>query len=173
MLRLLVILALVILYFWQDHLLKILSKRAYKCSILTITTLKKRKAEINAWKFQNIYIRSDTILVTNHNFRLNDVFTKILNLLDVWQGEGSGWIIDQVQHIHIYINNFDPFAGSSYIQLPTPLRNSMKGLINIKNRDIECLKYSHVRMLNPQERNPDRIKKEDKKNCRITRLPRH
>ena len=39
----------------------------------------------------------------------------------------------------------------------------MKGLINIKNRDIECLKYSHVRMLNPQERNPDRIKKEDKK----------
>ena len=90
-------------------------KWACKCRILTITTLKKWKAEINAWKFQNIYIRSETIPVTNHNFRLNDVFTKILNLLDVWQGEGSGWTIDQVQHIHIYINNYDPLAGSSYI----------------------------------------------------------
>ena len=71
-------------------------KRACKYSIFAIITFKKWKAEINAWKFQNIYIRSDTIPVTNHNFRLNDVFTKILNLLDVWQGEGSGWIIDQV-----------------------------------------------------------------------------
>ena len=55
-------------------------KRSYKYSILAIITLK--KAEINAWEFQNIYIRSDAITVTNQNFRLNDAFAKILNLLD-------------------------------------------------------------------------------------------
>ena len=84
-------------------------------------------------------------------------------MLDTWQGEGSGWIIEQVQDIHININSYDPLAGSSYIQLPAPLRNSMKDLINIKNKDIECFKWCHVRMLNPQTKDACRIKTENKK----------
>ena len=110
-----------------------------------------------------IYIRSDAITVTNQNFRLNEAFAKLMLFLDIWEGKGSGWIIDQVQDIHININNYDPLAGSTYIQLPSELQNSMKRLVNIKNKDIECFKWCHVRMLNPQERNPDRIKKEDRK----------
>ena len=96
-------------------------KRGYKYSLLAIITLKKWKVEINAREFQNIYIRSDGITVTNQRFYVSDAFTKILNLLDTWQGEGSGWIIEQVQDIHININSYDPLAGSSYIQLPAPL----------------------------------------------------
>ena len=110
-----------------------------------------------------IYIRSDAITVINQNFRLNEAFGKLTLLLDIWEGKGSGWIIDQVQDIHININNYDPLAGSTYIQLPSELQNSMKRLVNIKNKDIECFKWCHVRILNPQERNPDRIKKEDRK----------
>ena len=110
-----------------------------------------------------IYIRSDAITVINQNFRLNEAFGKLTLLLDIWEGKGSAWIIDQVQDIHININNYDPLAGSTSIQLPSELQNSMKRLVNIKNKDIECFKWCHVRMLNPQERNPDRIKKEDRK----------
>ena len=54
-------------------------------------------------------------------------------MLDAWEGKGSGWVIEQVQDIHININNYDPLAGSSYIPLPRQLQNSMHGLINIKN----------------------------------------
>ena len=39
----------------------------------------------------------------------------------------------------------------------------MKGLINLKNKDIECFKWCHVRLLNPQNKDADRIKKQDKK----------
>ena len=39
----------------------------------------------------------------------------------------------------------------------------MKGLINLKNKDIECFKWSHARFLNPQNKNSDRINKQDKK----------
>ena len=53
--------------------------------------------------------------------------------------------------------------GSSYIELPTELRNPKKGLINIKNKDSECFRWCHIRHLNLQEKNPQRIKKEDKK----------
>ena len=64
-------------------------------------------------RFVNIYLRSDAIIVTNTRFYLNDAFTKIYNLLDVWQGEGSGWSIDTIQDIHINISDYDSLAGSS------------------------------------------------------------
>ena len=50
--------------------------------------------------------------------------------------------------------------GSSYIQLPSDLR--MKGLINIKNEDKECFRWCYIRHLNPQDKDPQRIKKTDK-----------
>ena len=39
----------------------------------------------------------------------------------------------------------------------------MKGLINLKNKDIECFKWCHVRLLNPQNKDPDRMKKQNKR----------
>ena len=124
--------------------------------------MKRWKSEIDTWEFQNIYLRSDAITVTRQRFYLNNAFAKIFNLLDAWQGEGSGWTIDKIQDIHINTNNYDPLAGSSYIPLPKELQNSMRGLINIKNNDIYCLKWCHVRLLNPTSNHPERIKKVDK-----------
>ena len=39
----------------------------------------------------------------------------------------------------------------------------MKGLINIKNKDIECFKWCHIRFINPTNSHPERINKQDKK----------
>ena len=39
----------------------------------------------------------------------------------------------------------------------------MKGLINFKNKDHKCFMWCHVRLVNPQNRNAERIKKQDKK----------
>ena len=39
----------------------------------------------------------------------------------------------------------------------------MKGLINLKNKDNECFGWCHVRFINPQNKDADRIKKQDKK----------
>ena len=63
----------------------------------------------------------------------------------------------------IDIGNYDPLVGRSYIPLPPELNNSMKGLINLKNKYTECFKWCHVRFINPQNRHCDRVKKQDKK----------
>ena len=39
----------------------------------------------------------------------------------------------------------------------------MKSLINIKNKDIECFKWCHIRFINPANSHPERINKQDKK----------
>ena len=86
----------------------------------------------------------------------------ILNKIAVWISEGSGWTIQSVENHYINVVKYEPMKGSSYIKLPTELRNSAKGLINMKNEDNECFRWCHIRHLNPQDKYPQRIKKSDK-----------
>ena len=71
--------------------------------------------------------------------------------------------MNKIEDVHIKISNYEPLPGSSYILLPSKLNNSIKGLINLKNKDDECFKWCHVRFINPQNKNSERIKKGDKK----------
>ena len=87
---------------------------------------------------------------------------QILNKIAQWISEGSGWTIKSVDSHYLNIVKYKPLKGSSYIQLPSELRNSAKGLINMKNEDNECFRWCHIRHLNPQDKNPQRIKKADR-----------
>ena len=86
----------------------------------------------------------------------------ILNKIAQWISEGSGWTIQSVDSHYLNIAKYEPMKGSSYIQLPSELRNSAKGLINMKNEDNECFRWCHIRHLNRQDKYPQRIKKIDK-----------
>ena len=88
---------------------------------------------------------------------------EILNVIDKWVSEGSGRVIDRIDSHYMNVTTYTPLHGSSYTELPTELKNPKKGLINIKNKDDECFRWCHIRHLNPQEKDPQRIKKEDKK----------
>ena len=93
---------------------------------------------------------------------LNMSRQEILNVIDKWVSEGSGWVIDRIDSHYINVTTYTPLHGSSYVEIPTELRNPKKGLINIKNKDDECFRWCHIRHLNPQEKNPQRINKVDK-----------
>ena len=86
----------------------------------------------------------------------------ILNKIAQWISEGSGWTVQSVDNHYLNIAKYEPMKGSSYIQLPNELRNSGKGLINMKNEDNECFRWCHIRHINPQDKDPQRIKKTDK-----------
>ena len=88
---------------------------------------------------------------------------QILNFVAQWISEGSGWTTQSVDNHYLNIVKYEPMKGNSYIQLPQELRNSSKGLINMKNEDNECLRWCHIRHLNPQDKDPQRIKKSDRK----------
>ena len=94
---------------------------------------------------------------------LNMSRQEILNTIDKWVSEGSGWVIYRIDSHYINVTLYKPLNGSSYMELPTELRNPEKGLINIKNKDDECCRWCHIRHLNPRTEHPERIKKEDKK----------
>ena len=87
---------------------------------------------------------------------------QLVNKIQQWISEGSGWTIQSVDSHFINVVEYRPLRGSSYIPLPKELQNSAKGLINLKNKDNECFRWCHIRHLNPQDENPQRINKTDK-----------
>ena len=86
---------------------------------------------------------------------------EITNIIAGWLSEGSGWVIEEIQHHYVDIAKYVPLRGNSYIPLPEELRNSKKGFINLKNSYDKCLIWCLVRHLNPPKRYPERIKLSD------------
>ena len=134
-------------------------KRGFKYTLVAEITLKGWNNASNRYDIETTFIRSNAVTVINQRFNFEVSYEIIKNILDIWTGFGSGRIIDKIENIYINIANYDPLAGSSYFPLPPELRNSMKGLIYLKNKYIKCFEWCHVRLLNPQNKDPDRIKK--------------
>ena len=114
---------------------------------------------------KNGYFNSTTDLIINETdikLAIQASQQQILNKIAQWISEGSGWTIQSIENHYINIVNYSPLKGSSYIKLPQELRNSAKGLINMKNKDNECFRWCHIRHLNPQDKDPQRIKKTHK-----------
>ena len=112
---------------------------------------------------KNGYFNSTTDLIINETdikLSLQASQQQILNKIAQWISEGSGWTIQSIENHYINIVNYNPLKGSSYIKLPQELKNG--SLINLQNKDNECFRWCHIRHLNPQEKDPQRIKKTDK-----------
>ena len=139
-----------------DQLLR--EKRGFKYVSSTKVILKKRIHD-NERKYSNVCFNSPLKTVINQRYHLNDSLEEILNLLETWINETSAWTIDQIDGLYINTFSYEPLLGGSYIPLPEVLNNSMKGLISLKNKDHQCFMRCHVRLINLQNRNAERIKK--------------
>ena len=112
---------------------------------------------------KNGHFNSTTDLIINETdikLAIQASQQQILNKIAQWISEGSGWTIQLIENHYINIVNYNPLKGSSYIELPQELKN--RGLINLQNEDNECFRWCHIRHLNPQGKDPQRIKKTDK-----------
>ena len=58
-----------------------------------------------------------------------------------------------------YVNTsiYSLLSGNSCIELPRRLKNSVKGLVNIKNNDNKYFHWCHIRHLNLLKKHPERI----------------
>ena len=148
----------------ENHITKILtSMKGLKFVETLKVTFKKQDGDGTLYKTAYFNSKPKTIInYTEINEALQLSKQQILNMIAQWISEGSGWTIESVDNHYLNIVQYQPMKGSSYIKLPQELRNSAKGLINMKNKDNECFRWCHIRHLNPQDIHPERIKKSDK-----------
>ena len=98
---------------------------------------------------------------------------RLKELLDVFQGQGSGFSLKSLLECTVNVATYDVVGGSSFIELPAYIRNKM-ACVNIKNTDDEfCFLYSLSYVRNPPNSNvPNRPThyKKDLKNFDISGL---
>ena len=154
----------------ESHLKDLLKPmKGFKFIETLEVTFKKReydpKTGESEYIYKTAYFNSKAKTITDANeigSELSISQQEVLNTIDIWVLEDSGWTIDKSDSNYINIVVYQPLHGSSYIDLPDKLKNSAKGLINIKNKDDECFRWCHIRRLNPQKKDPQRIKRDDK-----------
>ena len=147
-----------------------------KAQVTLHVLFKKKKIEYRddgqaeeVFEYKDAYFNSNAFTILNE-YQIIDALDKaaeeINNKIAVWLSEGSGWIIVEIRSHYVNIVKYLPLRGNSYIPSPKELRNSMCGLINLKNIDNECFRWCHNRHLNPRKKNPQRITKEDRESVK-------
>ena len=81
---------------------------------------------------------------------------KIIEALEVYQKNGSGWYFKEVHSLEIHTVDYNPMKGSSYISLPDWISNK-KAIINIRNKDQKCFLWCILRYLYPNEKYVTRL----------------
>ena len=72
---------------------------------------------------------------------ISGMIANLLNKIEKFQAEKSGWTISNLSTLYINSSRYSPIRGSSYIKLPEYLV-AKKAIINVKNKDQACLRWS-------------------------------
>ena len=97
------------------------------------------------WTTTHVYFNSklQTLFDVNMNFdeAYNQSVAQIWKSCDKFIQNGSGWVFRRICQVKLSIFRYQAFKGSSYIPTPLPIKRK-KCLINIKNTDDACFKWS-------------------------------
>ena len=106
--------------------------------------------------------RMQPIVLNEHNmdtlnYMLNQFVDEVRGEIEAWSERGSGWVVDEILEALINVAHYQPLNGGSYMPLPEKLKNK-KAILNIQNRDNQCLRWAIRAALFPAPRglNPQR-----------------
>ena len=90
--------------------------------------------------------RMQPVVLNEHNMDiikplLNQFVEQVKGEIEAWSERGSGWIFDKIVEAYIHVARYQPMRGGSYKPLPKQLQNK-KAIINVQNRDDECLRWA-------------------------------
>ena len=70
--------------------------------------------------YSTLYFNSIAKTIIDQRYHLKESFEEILNLLDIWINESTGWSIDEIQGlyvnilIHLNMNHYQAVVISNY-----------------------------------------------------------
>jgi len=74
-------------------------------------------------------------------------FQKMFESFSKYLRESSGWVLKRVLHLTVHTVKYSPTSGSSFMELPKPLRR-INHLLNIRNLDQKCFLWCCLASIN-------------------------
>ena len=105
-------------------------------------------------EMNHYFDRLRPVILNEHNIDLlkpllNQFIDEVKGEIEAWSERGSGWIMDKILEAFINMAQYQPMRGGSFMVLPTKLKNK-KAILNIQNRDNECLRWAIRAALFPE-----------------------
>ena len=76
---------------------------------------------------------------------INDLLSctqkQLLNRIDTFESNGSGWILNKLIFLDVNVWELDPLHASSYHPVPSWITNK-RAVVNVKNKEQECFKWA-------------------------------
>ena len=86
----------------------------------------------------HVFNRDDKELIEQ---KYQEFMERIKGEIENWSLQGSGWEIDSIMTAYVNVAKYQPLHGGTYLPLPAKLAKK-KAIINVKNRDNQCLKWA-------------------------------
>ncbi|XP_021001758.2 uncharacterized protein [Parasteatoda tepidariorum] len=93
---------------------------------------------------------------TNKSELYEELTNKLILESEDFQEKDSGWTLGEIIELEIHTNKFTPLRGSTFVELPEKIRMT-NAVINVKNSDTCCFKWSILAAVFPADRNPNRV----------------
>ena len=152
----------------MEYLIK-RNKKPIKVKFILTCKFKKENPATGQIDENSGYHHSNVMIITESTDIFQSMLTEIkylLELVEQYQNQGSGWQFDQVEYFDINIDPFQLLSGSSYIPLPGKIA-SRQAIINVKNeKDHECFKWAVTSAMFPKKKDPQRLNDEMRENSK-------
>ena len=105
----------------------------------------------------HVFYRNNKELIEQ---KLEEFMERIMGEIESWSEKGSGWGVDRIMTAYVNVAKYQPLRRGTYLPLPANL-GKKKAIINVQNRDNECLKWAlRAALFPPQDgKNPQRPSK--------------
>ena len=90
--------------------------------------------------------------------KLNEFIENTKGEIEVWSEMGSGWVVERITIAYVNVARYQPLRVGTYLPLSAKLANK-KAIINVRNKDNECLKWALSAALFPVGKGPQRPSK--------------
>ena len=146
----------------RDILKLMRENRQTRVRVILNSEMTRKELFIESTQILNSYFNSETVENLEGTDELEVYGTFIQTIEERIQNfnqRGSNWRFQRVLFLDVHFTDFIPLRGSTFLPLPRKIATK-KAVINMKNDDDQCFKWSVVRALNPVEKNSERITKE-------------
>jgi hypothetical protein len=79
----------------------------------------------------------EILAATDINKVLDTFYSFLVDSIDAYELQGSGWVLDQLLRLDLHVLKYDPLRASTYLPLPREIQLK-RAVINIKNSDNLC-----------------------------------
>ena len=131
--------------FQQEH-------RAYKIQIAVCVVF--HKAVDPAVDTQPPVTRTSEIVAVYSDVfpTLEGVYRQLLNFIEVYEHNGSGWVFSNFASLQLTLSHLDPLRASAFLPLPRWIREK-KAFVNVAETGDDCFKWAVLAGVHPVGRN--------------------